>query len=194
MEALAVDLQLLRSMMVGDLRLSVGRMLAARVASVEAGGRGTISLAGALLDADLPAGLVPGQEIRLQVRELTPERVVLALHERPVVLDQPVPTPLPGGATLEVRERTESASGSGADETVVHTLTLVYEAPSLGAVEMRFVLDPASLKLQLELSAGEPYERAQDASDDLRQALSAALQRTITVSVRPRRNPVEIYA
>lgn len=193
MESLAVDLQLLRSMIVGDLRLSVGRMLAARVASVDAGGRGTISLAGALLDAELPAGLVPGQEIRLQVRELTPEKVVLALQERPPVLDQPVPTPMPGGGMLEVRERTETERGGAAGETT-HTLTLVYEAPSLGAVEMHFVLDRASLRLQLQLSAGEPYERAQDAADQLREALSSALQRTITVSVQPRRNPVEIYA
>jgi hypothetical protein len=193
MESLAVDLQLLRSMIVGDLRLSVGRMLAARVASVDGGGRGTISLAGALLDAELPPGLVPGQEIRLQVRELTPEKVVLALQERPPVLDQPVTTPMPGGGMLEVRERSESASGGG-EGPPTHTLTLVYEAPSLGAVEMRFVLDPTSLKLELQLSAGEPYKRARDASDELRAALAGAVQRTITVSVLPRREPVEIYA
>ncbi len=94
---------------------------------------------------------------------------------------------------LEVKERTETERG-GAAGASTHTLTLVYEAPSLGAVEMHFVLDPASLRLQLQLSAGEPYERAQDAADQLREALSSALQRTITVSVRPRRNPVEIYA
>ncbi|MGO9902043.1 MAG: hypothetical protein ACLP0J_20700 [Solirubrobacteraceae bacterium] len=195
MESLAVDLQLLRSMIVGDLRLSVGRMLAARVASVDGGGRGTISLAGALLDAELPAGLVPGQEIHLQVRELTPEKVVLALQERPPVLDQPVTTPMPGGGMLEVRERSGSASGGGSGEGApTHTVTLVYEAPSLGAVEMRFVLDPTSLRLELQLSAGDPYERAQDVSDELRAALSAAVQRTITVSVLPRHDPVEIYA
>ncbi len=193
MEALSVNLQMLRSMMVGDLRLSVGRVLAARVASVEGNGRGTITLAGVLLDAELPKGLKAGQEISLQVRELTPEKVVLAMHERPPMLDQPVTMPMPGGGTIEIREQQESAGGGdgGPDR---HMLTLVYEAPSLGAVVMTFVLDPASLKLELALSPGQPLDRANDHAGELQTALSAALQRTVTLSIVQRREPVEIYA
>ena len=197
MEALAVDLQLLRSMMVGDLRLSVGRMLAARVADVQANGRGTISLAGTLLDAELPKGLAAGQTIHLQVRELTPEKVVLALQERLPVLEQPVSTPLPGGSTLEVQRYPEDASrgrsgdGGGSNR---HTLRLVYETPSLGAMEMSFVLDPASLRLEIVVGAGEPHTLAAQHAAELRDALSAELARTITVSIMPRREPVEIYA
>jgi hypothetical protein len=195
MESLAVDLQLLRSTMVGDLRLSVGRTLMARVASVEGNGRGTLSLAGTLLDAELPKGLAAGQEIRLQVRELTPDKVVLALENRPPVLDQPVGMPMPGGGAVEIKERIEPDAGGGGDGGgAKHMLTLVYDAPSLGSIEMRFALDPASLKLELVLSAGEPYQRAQDSSDELRQALSETVQRTITVSILPRREPLEIYA
>ncbi len=193
MEALSVNLQMLRAMMVGDLRLSVGRMLAARVASVEGNGRGTITLAGVLLDAELPKGLKAGQEIHLQVRELTPEKVVLAMQERPPMLDQPVTMPMPGGGTIEIREQQES-TGGGDGGPHRHTLTLVYEAPSLGAVVMTFVLDPASLKLALALSPGTPYQRANDYAGELHTALSAALQRTITLSILQRREPVEIYA
>jgi hypothetical protein len=193
MEVLSVDLQMLRSIMVGDLRLSVGRMLAARVASVEANGRGTIALAGALLDAELPKGLKAGQEIHLQVRELTPEKVVLAMQERPPMLDQPVAMPLPGGGAVEIREHQETAGG-GEEGPARYTLTLVYEAPSLGAVAMTFVLDPASLKLELTLSPGDPYERATDMAGELHKALAATLQRTITLSILQRREPVEIYA
>lgn len=193
MEVLSVNLQMLRSMMVGDLRLSIGRMLTARVASVEGNGRGTIALAGALLDAQLPKGMTAGQEIRLQVRELTPEKVVLALQERPPMLGQPVPMPLPGGGTFEIREHQETAGG-GDGGPATYALTLVYEAPSLGQVVMSFVLDPASLKLEVALSPGKPYQQASDYADELQQALSTALQRTITLSILQRREPVEIYA
>lgn len=196
MESLAVDLQLLRSMMVGDLRLAVGRTLMARVANVEGNGRGTISLAGTLLDAELPKGLAIGQEIRLQVRELTADKVVLAMQDRPPILDQPVTMPMPGGGAVEIRERIEpdGGGGGGGGATGRHMLTLVYDAPSLGSVEMRFVLDPASLKLELVLGAGDAYDSAQDHSDELRQALAEAVKRTITVSLLPRREPIEIYA
>ncbi len=193
MGVLSVDLSMLRSIIVGDLRLSVGRMLAARVASVEGNGRGTIALAGTLLDAELPKGLTAGQEIRLQVRELTPEKVVLALQERPPMLGQPVPMPLPGGGTFEIRGHQETAGG-GDGGPATSTLTLVYDAPSLGEVVMSFVLDPASLKLEVALTPGNPYERASDHADELQQALSAALLRTITLSILQRREPVEIYA
>ncbi len=197
MEALAVDLQLLRSLMVPDLRLSVGRMLTARVADIQANGRGTISLAGTLLEAELPKGLAAGQTIHLQVRELTPEKVVLALTERPPVLEQPVSMPSPGGGLLEVKRYPEGeargGSGGSADASR-HTLRLVYEAPSLGAMEMSFVLDPASLRLDVIVGSGEAHELASGHVTELREALSAALGRTITVSITPRRQPVEIYA
>ncbi len=194
MESMAVDLQLIRSLIVGDARLFEGRTLAARVASMQpGGGRGTLSLAGALLDAELPSGLHVGQEIRLQVREVTPDKVWLQLQERPPVLDQPVSTPMPGGGTLEVRERSEHGGG-GDDAPDTHTLTLVYDAPSLGAVQMRFVLTPGTLALEVSLNPGEPYDSARESAQELREALSQALARTIVVSVVPRREPVEIYA
>lgn len=192
METLAVDLQLLRSLMVGDLRLSVGRTLMARVASVDENGRGTISLAGALLAAELPKDLQAGQDIRLQVREVTPQKVVLGLEERPPILDQPVSSPLPGGGAFEVRERTQT--GGGADGAPARdVLEIVYHGPSLGAVEMRFVLDPATLDLTASLSAGEPYELACSAADGLREALAAAVPRAVTVSIAPRHDPIDVY-
>jgi len=192
METLAVDLQLLRSLMVSDLKLSVGRTLMARVATVDANGRGTISLAGTLLAAELPRELQAGQEIRLQVREVTPEKVVLGLQERPPILDQPVNSPLPGGGVLVVSERT--ATGGGADGTPAsQTLEIVYYGPSLGAVEMQFVLDPETLRLTASLSAGEPYELALSAAGDLREALAAAVPRAIAVSVKARQDPLDIY-
>jgi len=79
MEPLAVDANLLRAVLAPDLKLDIGRLLMVRVASVEADGRGVLSLAGMLLEAELPESVSAGQELRLQVRELTPEKVVLAI-------------------------------------------------------------------------------------------------------------------
>jgi hypothetical protein len=196
MEAFAVDLQLLRSMMVNDLQLTVGRSLMARVASVDGDGRGRITLAGAMLEAELPKELKAGQEIRLQVRELTLEKVVLALQERPPVLDQPVMMALPGGGMLEIREKlhpTGEGDGSGEVSSSTFVLSLVYDAPVLGAIEMRFTLDPTSLRLDASLAMGEPFELAQASSDELRAALTATVARTITVELTPRHDPVDLY-
>jgi hypothetical protein len=197
MEALAVDLQLLRQIMLPELKLAVGRTLMARVAALEANGRGTISLAGVMLDAQLPKGLRVGQEIRLQVREITPDKVVLGLQDRPAVLAQPVAMPLPGGGAIEVRERHESSGGSGgggAGGSGVHTLAITYDAPALGPVDMRFALDPATLRLQLTVAAGAAFDAAHAASEDLSQALSGVLDRSISVSVQSRYEPVDVYA
>ena len=193
MQALAVDLQLLRSVMMPDLRLSVGRTLMARVAALEPNGRGTISLAGVMLEAELPKGVAIGQELKLQVRELTPEKVVLGLQERPPVLAQPVTTPMPGGGAIEIKEQHES-SGGGAGGSDVHTLSLVYDAPSLGPIDLQFALDPASLRVVVTLAAGAPHELALGAADALGAALSTAVDRSITVSVKPRHEPIDVYA
>jgi hypothetical protein len=192
MDALAVDLQLLRAVLMPELKLTLGRELMARVASVEQNGRGTLSLAGVLLEAELPDGIKPGQELRLQVRELTPERVVLGLQDPQSPPAAPAP-PVPPRAVY-VKERTgSSSSGPAGPDEETHTLTLRYEAPSLGPVDMRFVLDAGALALQVVVAPGTSYEAADDASGRLSDALSAALDRAITVTVLPRREPIDVY-
>ena len=64
-----------------------------------------LSLAGMLLEAELPSNVRAGEELRLQVRELTPEKVVLAIKDE----SQPPPAMpssrracrLPGGGLRE---------------------------------------------------------------------------------------------
>ena len=65
-----------------------------------------LSLAGMLLEAELPDNVRAGQELRLQVRELTPDKVVLAIKEEsqpppPAAVDAPR-VPLPGGGSVQV--------------------------------------------------------------------------------------------
>jgi Flagellar hook-length control protein FliK len=57
-------------------RLEPGSDLVARLISAPAnGGRGLISLAGMMLEAQLPSGLLPGQKLHLKVVEATPEQL-----------------------------------------------------------------------------------------------------------------------
>lgn len=195
MEALAVDAQLLRAVLTPELNLTVGRSLSVRVAELLPGGRGTLSLAGVLLEAELPATLRAGQELRLVVKEATAERIVLGIQEDAAQVPPPIAAPLPGGGTVHVTERDArgSPARSGADGEV-HSVALTYDAPNLGAVGMHFTLDGSSLRLGLTLAAGPPFELAQDSAGTLLAMLSTALQRAVTVTVAPRRDPIDVYA
>jgi hypothetical protein len=194
MDPIAVDIRLIRAVLGTDLRVAPGRALMARVVSADGFGRGSLSIAGALVDAELPKDVQAGQDLRLVVRHVSPERVVLGLSgEAGAAAAAQAPVELPGGGTVRVSERDASQSGPGAD-TGRHTLALVYDAPTLGAVDLRFELDPQSLRVSAVLGAGEPVEQAQNRAGDLRDALSQALGRPVTVSVTPRREPLEVYA
>jgi hypothetical protein len=203
MDPFAVDLQLLRSVLLPDISLTLGRELMARVVSNDAAGHGSLSIAGMLLPAELPAELQAGQELKLQVRELTSDRVVFGMQpqdepqaqaELPLPLAQIVP-PIPpsGNGTLLVQER-HSAHADGEDpELASHTLALRYEAPNAGPVDMYFVLTPEALHLQLTVAAGAPFDRAQRLGGQLDGALSEAAERTVRVSIKPRYDPVDVY-
>jgi hypothetical protein len=149
-----------------------------------------------MLEATLPRTLQVGQEIRLAVRELTPERVVLQLQENPAgVIAPPSATPLPGGGSLQVTRRDESAGqGAGGPGGGVHSLAVRYDAPALGPVDLHFVLAPDGLRLQVTTAAGASYEAADDASDELARALGEAVGRPVAVRVVPRREPLDLYA
>src|SRR5205807_6935107 len=132
MEPLSVDLVLLRTA-APDLPLVVGRALSARV--LERHGRnGILNLAGAILTAELPDEVQVGDRLRLSVRELSAERVVLQLVESPPPLApapaRPAAVPLPGGGRVTVLDRD---GGSGGDDEPTE-VTLRCELPALGAV------------------------------------------------------------
>src|SRR5436190_11389466 len=153
----------------------------ARVVTLNPGGRGSLSIAGALVDAKLPPGVQAGEELRLVVRHVSPERVVLGLADQnlPVPVAAPA-VPLPGGGNVRVTERdagSEPGSAGPRPGAGRHALALMYEGPALGPVDLRFELDPQSLRLTATLAAGEPAERARHAAGELRDALSQAIGR-----------------
>src|SRR3954468_23371730 len=76
--------QLTAGALLRELELRLGSEVAVRVvAAPPAGGRGTVSLAGALLKAQLPPGLVPGQKLGAAVARAEQGQLVLkVLHEQ----------------------------------------------------------------------------------------------------------------
>ncbi len=192
MEPLAVDLLLLRSLLTPGLRISPGRALMARVVRADGSGRGALSIAGEVVEAELPKQIRAGQDVRLVVRQVTADRVVLSLSDQAAIPVAPASVPLPGGGTVRVSEREEPAPGSPASDTQI--VTLRYDAPTLGAVDLRFELDPASLRVAVTLAAGEPVRHARAESDALRQALQDNVERAVSVKVSARHEPLDLYA
>lgn len=192
MEPLAIELELLRALETPGLRLTPGRALMARVVARDASGRGMLSIAGASVAARLPQHVRAGDHLRLTVREISAERAVLSMGETvPAPLDALPAAALPGGGRVRVEEQEGSAQRPGDPARVV---TLRYEGVALGAVDLRFELDDSGLRLVAALTAGEPLDRANAAAKELRDALSRATQRSVTVTLRPRRDPVDVYA
>jgi hypothetical protein len=196
MQPLAVEASLLRAVLSTDVKLTVGRELMVRVATVTAEGRGVLSLAGMLLEAELPTNVRAGDELRLQVRELTPERVVLAIKDESqplpqVAVDAPMVVPLPGGGSVKVTERDAGGLLAAGDQT--HTLTLRYDAPSLGAVDLHFTLTAGALALTVAVAPGA-YETADEHSSTLQTTLTTEVERPAKVTVVARREPVEVFA
>ncbi len=195
MEPLAVDLNLLRAVLTPDLQIDVGKLLMVRIASVESSGRGMLSLAGMLLEAELPEGVSTGQELKLVVREITPEKVVLSIQNDPqaaIPLLSAALIPLAAGS-LEVRERGGGRSTKRADGS--HSLKLRYDAPNFGALDMHFVLDPqGGLQLAVVVPVGDALNDAQAAAPRLQQNLVEATNRSVILSVAGRYEPLEVFA
>ena len=202
MQPVAVDMTLLKALLGADTKVDVGRLLMVRVASIEPSGRGLISLAGELLDAELPDGVSVGDELKLQIREITPQKVVLGIANEqsqaqvpatPVPLLAAVILPMPQGGSVRIQNQGGSRTAQFADGS--HAVTLRYEAPSFGPIDMQFVLDThGGLRLAMVVPPGQSLASAKDATPQLRQALTDATGKTIALSVAARREPLEVFA
>jgi hypothetical protein len=194
MDPIAVDIRLIRAVLGPELRIAPGRVLAARVLTADATGRGSLTIAGAVIEAALPKDVQAGQELRLTVRHVSPERVVLGLADPSAVAAAAAPVTLPGGGTVSVGEREAGGGSAGPGSSERHALALHYDAPALGRVDLRFELDPQSLRLTATFAVGEPVERARAAAGELRDALAAGLGRPVALDINARREPLDVYA
>lgn len=195
MQPMAVDLRVLRALLTPDIKIVPGRAMMARVVVADGNGRGSLNIAGYQLEAELPKSVRTGDDLRLVVRDVSADRVLLSIadqHQQPaaVPVAAPVEVPLPGGGSVQVAEREADAATGSPDS---HILSLRYDAPALGAVDLRFELDPNSLRLGVTVSP-RAMAAAQAGSDDLRRSLADELGRAISVTVSARREPLDIYA
>jgi hypothetical protein len=227
---LAISPQALRVLVGPDIKIVPGRAVMARVVAAPPGQKGSLSIAGYLLDAELPEDVQAGQDLRLVVKDVSAERVLLAITDpreaeqggrapdtgrtqaggqawqaqdsQPA---QPLPdpsavaqggwgaVPLPGGGNVQVTER--DARGAGGQVGERQNVLLRYNAPALGAVDLRFQMDAGALSLSVSLAPGQPLELAQAGAESLRRALAASLPgRAVSVTVSPRREPLDLYA
>ena len=221
---LAISPQALRVLVGPDIKIVPGRAVMARVVQAAPGQKGSLSIAGYVLDAELPEDVQTGQDLRLVVRDVSAERVLLAITDPreaeqsqqsqhgqesgppqqtqpgqplpgqpdPPAVTQP-PVSLPGGGDVRVTER--DAGGREGRPGERQNVQLRYNAPALGAVDLRFQMDAGSLSLAVTLAPGQPLQLAQDGAESLRQALAASLPgRAVSVTVAPRREPLDVYA
>jgi hypothetical protein len=194
MDPIAVDIRLIRAVLGGEMKVMPGRAMMARVVVADGSGRGKLAIAGAVIDAEIPKHVRAGQELRLTVRDVSAHQVVLGMSDQaagvPVAAAE-----LPGGGVLRVTEEEsdESSSGSGGSRGS-QTLSLRYDAPTLGAVDLRFELDTGALRVSVSVGAGTPLSLAQARADALRDALTAGVGRPATVTVTPRHEPLDVYA
>jgi hypothetical protein len=197
MDPVAVDIRLIKAVLGTELKIAPGRVLMARVVSADGSGRGSLTIAGTTLEAELPKEVQPGQDLRLTVRHVSPDRVELSMSDPSAAAAGSATTAaLPGGGALRVTERDPgSGSGGGAEQgSDRHTLTLRYDAPALGPIDLRFELDPDSLRLTATFAAGDPHERASHTAGDLQATLTDVLGRPVAVDVNARREPLDVYA
>jgi hypothetical protein len=184
-DPILVDLAQLRLLQSPGITLAPGRAIMARVIEAAEGGRGELSIAGGRLFVSLPPGVHPGDELRLVVKDVSADRVVLQIQAPPV----PV---APAGERVEEREA--DASGDRREEAGSHTLALRYSAESLGPIDLRFVLHPdgaISVNVAMSSEAAEASARAE--AEALRSAIAVAAGAEVAVTIGRRRPPVDVY-
>lgn len=170
-----------------ELVLRPGAMLAARVVD-----RASISIAGIVLAATLPEDVAAGQTLRLRIDEATPERLLLRVVDEAPQTPQGHALPLPDGREAHVRIEEQEAEGAPGGRPPAVTLT--YESPLLGRLDLRLELPGGAVTAAIAAAPGEPVERAGAAAEALRGALERATGRDAHVRVTPRHDPFEAYA
>ncbi|HST56901.1 MAG TPA: hypothetical protein VLJ42_13520 [Solirubrobacteraceae bacterium] len=191
MDPLAVDLTLLLRTLESEVKLLPGRVLTARVADNANPAKGMLSIAGRLLEAQLPEHLQQGDQVRLTVRELSSEKVVLSLSGPPVPPASPeAQRELRDRASRDQQHEWERRGARDPGQTVA----VRYRASTLGAVDLRLHLHDGTLRALVAIAPGEPLTLARSAAEELRERIASATGLDVEVLVQARHDPLEVYA
>ena len=189
-DPISVDALLLRAQL-PELTLRPGATLVARVAA-RAESHGVLVLAGLPLSAQLPDEVAAGETLRLTVTEASAEKIVLRLEPPAAVVGPPPPPAAPVGAPeVRVQERAHRRAGEGGEEASV---ALSFVSTALGRLDLRVDMGSGTVRVEVEAPAGEPCALAGRHADDLRAVLERELGGRAVVAVKPRREPLDLYA
>jgi hypothetical protein len=189
------NLILLLRTLESEVRLYPGRVLSARVVDNSDPARAKLSIAGKLLEAQLPDHLQEGQEVRLTVHELSSERVVLSLSTPAELLAGAAASSAPVSSQRDTDRSEESESEQERqDSQRGAAVSLRYQAPNIGAVDMRLEVRDGTLHALLALRAGQPHALAREESAKLREGLIASTGLPVELVIQTRHDPIEIYA
>ena len=188
-DPISVDALRLRAQM-PELTLRPGATLVARVAA-RAESHGVLVLAGLPLTAQLPDEVAAGETLRLTVTEVSAERVVLRLEPPATAVAPPPTAPPPPGPEVGVQERARRRGGEDSEHA---TVALTFASRALGRLDLRIDVDSGTVRVDVAAPAGTPYELAGRHADELRAVLEQHLGTRAFVSVKPRREPLDLYA
>jgi hypothetical protein len=198
MQPIAVQLITLQQVM-PDVTLRMGQSLLARVAERH-GDRGILMIAGQPLVATLPENVRAGDVLKLAVRDITAEQVVMQMHEGKEAAQaqqgsqNAVPLAFPGQPPSQIIVDDQAGGGDGAGEGDVSTVAVTYESPALGAINFRLGMDGSRVAVEVRVAAGAPLEVASAAAEALRERLAAATDRAASVTVAPRPGSFNVSA
>ena len=195
MDAIQLNAVLLRNLL-PDLRMTPGSTFVGRIMERHQG-HGLLNLGGTVLLAKLPEGVEAGARLRLAVAEVTPEHVVMQIvqdagpgaSQQPGAAQAPqtppaVAIPLPDGSQaqmrLEVVEDEDPAHPGGPSTKAV---TVHYDSPALGRVDVRLVLGANGLVAGVGAAPGAPVQLAEQHVGELRAGLSRAMGHPVDVHV-----------
>jgi hypothetical protein len=176
-----------------ELPLRPGASVVARVAS-RGDQTGVLVLAGVPLSAQLPAEVQAGATLRLKVREVTPERVTLQLDGPPVPPPGTEPAPTPARADIPPRVAVDDPPGrrcDGGEER--SSVALTFQSAVLGRLDLHIELTAGKVEVVVDTPAAV-HDLVQDQAERLRDGLAVRTERPAEVRVRPRRDPVDLYA
>jgi hypothetical protein len=191
MDPIAVTAALLRAQL-PDVPIREGATMMARVAS-KAESRAVLVIAGMPLTAEVPPEIPAGATLRLKVKEVSAERVWLQIEPQA----PNAPTVAPAAAPMELRPRVqvEEPPGRrpGADGEPADVVSLAFNTPTLGRLDLRLELRGEKLLAEVTTPAGHPHSLAERNVERLRANL-AEVGLEATVRVRPRHTPLDLYA
>jgi len=191
MDPIAVTAALLRNVL-PDVPIREGASMMARVAS-RGETHAVIVIAGVPVTAELPKEVQAGATLKLKVKEVSAERVWLQIDSQTPTAPTVAATPAPIELRPQVAVEEEPARRRGADGELADVVTLAFNSPTLGRLDLRLELRGEKLLAEVTTAAGRPHSLASGQAERLRANLEA-VGLEATVKVLPRHTPLDLYA